>query len=163
MLVISDSSPISNLILVDKIELLHQVVGDVIIPFGVYNEIQKLHDFNINLTLFDSVDWISVRTVGNIDFVNELRLSLDVGEAEAIALSLEIHADFLLIDERYGQSIASKLNIRTIGLIGILIKAKQRGIISEVKPVIDDLIRNAGFWIAKKLYAEVLNKANEKQ
>lgn len=72
---------------------------------------------------------------------------LDKGEAEAIALALELGADQVLIDERRGRRIAARLNLRYTGILGILVEAKNRGLISEVKPLLDALIDRAGFGL----------------
>lgn len=81
---------------------------------------------------------------------------LDKGETEAIALALELEAEQVLIDERRGRRIAARLNLRYTGVLGILVEAKNRGLISEVKPLLDALINQAGFWVAAPLYRSVL-------
>ena len=90
-----------------------------------------------------------------------LSAELDEGEAEAIALAAELNAGLLLMDERKGRIVAARLGIRFIGLLGILIEAKQRDIIPLVKPCVDSLISQAGFWIGKDLYGQVLQAAGE--
>lgn len=86
---------------------------------------------------------------------------LDKGEAEAIALALELRADQVLIDERRGRRIAARLNLRYTGILGILVEAKNRGLISEVKPLLDALINQAVFWVAAPLYSSVLQIVDE--
>ncbi|MCS6831850.1 MAG: DUF3368 domain-containing protein, partial [bacterium] len=67
----------------------------------------------------------------------------------------------LLIDERIGRRVAERLGLRFIGVLGVLIEAKERGVIETVKPVLDALISRAGFWIGDDLYARVLQEAKE--
>ncbi|MFQ4137648.1 DUF3368 domain-containing protein [Nodosilinea sp. PGN35] len=86
---------------------------------------------------------------------------LDIGEAEAIALAVEVQATQVLIDERRGRLVASRLNLRYTGLLGILAEAKGQGLIAEVKPLLDALINEAGFWVAEPLYTSVLRLVNE--
>jgi predicted nucleic acid-binding protein len=93
--------------------------------------------------------------------VGELRNRVNVGEAEAIALAAEVNANRLLIDERLGRQAAAELGLSLIGVLGILLAAKRQGLISEVKPVIDDLVIQAGFRVSSQLYADVLNAADE--
>jgi hypothetical protein len=87
--------------------------------------------------------------------------NLDIGEAEAIALALELKADELLIDERLGRREAVRLGLSITGFLGVLLIAKNRGLISKVQPIIDALILQANFRISRQLYEEVLQTANE--
>lgn len=108
-----------------------------------------------------SFDWIQTRQVTNRILVEVLQHELDIGEAEAIALSLELEADQVLIDERRGRIVAARLNLRYTGILGILVEAKGQGLIPAVKPLLDALINQAGFWIAEPLYNRVLQIAGE--
>jgi hypothetical protein len=93
--------------------------------------------------------------------VNSLRSELDAGEAEAIALALELKADLLLMDERRGCAIAQQMNVLCSGILGMLIQAKHQGLIATVKPILDDLIATAGFWVDNALYHRILQKVCE--
>jgi predicted nucleic acid-binding protein len=87
--------------------------------------------------------------------------NLDLGEAEAIALALELQADELLIDERLGRREAVRLGLSITGVLGVLLIAKNRGLIAKVKPIMESLISQANFRISHQLYEEVLQTANE--
>lgn len=87
---------------------------------------------------------------------------LDRGEAEAIALALELKAEELLIDERLGRREANRLGVPIIGVLGILLVAKRRTLINAVQPVVDALISKAGFRVSLQLYEQVLQAAGEK-
>jgi len=93
--------------------------------------------------------------------VQELRENLDAGEAEAIVLAIERRADLLLVDERRGRGTAISAGLTVTGLLGIVARAKQAGLIDLAKPVLDELIHNARFWIGPELYAEVLAELGE--
>jgi hypothetical protein len=86
---------------------------------------------------------------------------LDIGEAAALSLAVEIHADAVLIDERRGHEVALQLGLHPIGLLGILLRAKAVGIVAQIAPVIEMLERDAGFWISEKLRADILRLAGE--
>ena len=86
---------------------------------------------------------------------------LDSGEAAALSLAVEIHADAVLIDERRGYEVAVQLGLRTIGILGVLLRAKSAGLLPAVKPVLDALRRDAGFWLSEPLRKQVLKVAGE--
>ena len=76
-------------------------------------------------------------------------------------LALELGADELLIDERLGRREATRLGLSITGLLGVLLVAKRRGLVVAIRPVMNDLINQAGFRVSNQLYAEVLLAANE--
>jgi hypothetical protein len=90
--------------------------------------------------------------------VQEFREDLDRGEAEAIVLAIERRADLLLVDERRGRRIASAAGLTVTGLLGVVARAKRAGLIDLGKPVLEELIRTARFWIG---HAEVLAELGE--
>jgi len=81
-----------------------------------------------------------------------LKENLDKGEAETIALSIEISADLLLMDEKLGRKIAEEKGIKISGTIGVLLKAKKKGIIQEVKPLIYELIAFINWHYRKAIH-----------
>lgn len=99
-MIISDTSPINNLAAINHLYLLRQLYGTVIIPEAVYRELTD-PDFPVaGATEVQTFDWIQTRTVSDRTLVEALSNELDIGEAEAIALAVEIQADQVLIDER---------------------------------------------------------------
>ena len=90
-----------------------------------------------------------------------LLTKLDAGEAQAIVLALETNCDLLLMDERIGTNVARQEGLQTIGLVGVLIKAKENGIIKEVRGILSDLKQQAGFWLGEKLEKQILENLNE--
>ncbi len=112
-------------------------------------------------TEVQTLAWIQIQKVVNEALVTALQLELDPGEAEAIALAIELKADLLLLDERRGRTVASGFGLKFIGILGVLIEAKHKGVISAVKPALDDLILTAGFWVTRLLYTRVLHTVRE--
>ena len=161
MIVISDTSVICNLFLIDQLELIPKLFNNVIIPPKVHAELIELEKFDFDITPIINADFIEIKTPINRSVIENLLLELDEGEAEAIALALEIDADILLIDERKGRQIAKSLGLEITGILGILLQSKKAGHISEIKPILDALINDANFFIAKNLYKFILQKAEE--
>ena len=163
MIIISDTSPLSSLALVDYLSILKDIYTNVVIPQAVANELANLTEEDIRIKAIISLNWIQVKQAANLELVACLRneYNLDLGEAEAIALALELKADELLIDERLGRREAVRLGLSITGVLGVLLIAKNRGLISKVQPIIDALILQANFRISRQLYEEVLQTANE--
>jgi uncharacterized protein len=161
LIVISDTSPINNLAAINQLGLLQQLYDTVIIPEAVYRELTDPSFLVAGATEVQNFDWIQIRSVTDRTLVEVLSNELDIGEAEAIALALEIQAEQVLIDERRGRLVAERLNLQYTGILGILVEAKNRGIISAVKPLLDGLIAHAGFWVATSLYDRVLEMVGE--
>jgi len=76
-------------------------------------------------------------------------------------LALEIKADLLLMDERRGRAFAQELGLNVVGLLGILLQAKNQNLIAAVKPLIDRLIQEADFRVSPQLYRSILQIADE--
>jgi len=85
---------------------------------------------------------------------------LDLGEAETIILATEINADLVIIDDSIAYKIGKNSGLNVIRTLSILLKAKERGIISEIRPLLDDMISKGG-WYSKKVYGMFLQKAGE--
>lgn len=161
MILVSDTSPINNLAAINQLHLLHQLYGMLFIPEAVYRELTDPSFPVAGATEVQTLAWIQTRAVNDYTLVELLSNELDIGEAEAIVLAVEIQADQVLIDERRGRLVAARLNLRYTGILGILVEAKSQGLIAEVKPLLNALVNEAGFWIAKPLYNSVLRLVNE--
>ncbi|MEA5448297.1 DUF3368 domain-containing protein [Leptolyngbya sp. CCNP1308] len=161
MVIVSNTSPISNLAKVSQLGLMQQVYGRILIPRAVHEELLDPGAGATVIAAVQSADWLEVLSVKNQELVSELRTRVNIGEAEAIALAVEVQAPRLIIDERLGRQAASNLGIKVIGALGILLLAKRRKLIIDVRPIMDNLINQANFRISQQLYADVLDAANE--
>jgi hypothetical protein len=161
VIVVSDTSPLNNLAAINQLHLLHQLYRTVLIPEAVYRELTDPNFPIAGATEVQTIEWIQTRAVSDRTLVEALSNELDIGEAEAIALAVESQAEQVLIDERRGRLVATRLNLRYTGILGILVEAKSQGLIAEVKPLLDALVNDAGFWVAEPLYNSVLQLVNE--
>ena len=154
MIAVSNTTPILSLYKIGKLCLLKDLFNEVIVPLAVRNEI-SLPGGKPGHNIFDTVDYIKIKQVQNGFATSLLRSQLDYGEAEAIVLALELGVDVLILDEKKARKVAQANSQRIIGTIGILQMAKDKGIISDMKSHMDELIAN-GIWIDKALYQMVL-------
>jgi predicted nucleic acid-binding protein len=153
MIVVSDTSAISALLRVGYSRLLEQLYGEVLIPESVRDEL--LVGFPV------LPEFLHCRRVSSSTEVGRLREELDLGEAEAIVLACELHADVLLIDELSGRRIAEREGVPIIGLLGVLAQAKNRRLIPAVRPLIEKLEVEASFRLSDELKQEALRLAKE--
>ena len=93
--------------------------------------------------------------------VSEFRLRLDAGEAEALALAEELHADLVLVDELAGREVARQCGFTVLGTLGILLRAKQQGLCPAVGPLLDRLQRKLNFFVSPGLRQTILRQAGE--
>jgi uncharacterized protein len=158
-IIISDTTAITNLIAIGKLEILLSIFQAIVIPKEVYDELCVL---GRNKIVIDAIANISIKTVINTDKVNELseKKGIDLGESASIILAEEILADLLIIDERKGRQAAEELGLNVTGLLGVLRLGKHLGKIAHCKPILDALLQN-GFRLNPKLYYQFLSSLNE--
>jgi predicted nucleic acid-binding protein len=161
VIVVSDASPLISLAAIDRLDLLRRLYHEVIIPEAVRREVVLTAPGAAGAADVAGANWIKVRSVEDRTLVEALRVTLDVGEAEAIALALEVHADLLLVDERRARSVAQRLGQPVIGVLGVVVEAKLSGLISAVGPLLEDLTERAGFRVSEALRARVIEVAGE--
>lgn len=158
MIVVSDTSVITNLIQLGQLPLLKELFGNIIIPQKVFDELARIPG---QIEIINENAWMEVRQISDEAHFKKLISTLDPGEAEAIVLAIELKADALLIDEKKGRRIAQEYGITITGLLGILIEAKAENLIQKVKPILDRLIFEMGFRISPKLYQHILEEVDE--
>lgn len=148
--IIADTSCLIVLAQIGELNVLKEIYSEVLITPEIEEEFKDILP-----------SWVKVIEVEDKKRQNILELELDRGEASAIALCLEQEECLLIIDERKGRSIAKKLNIKITGTLGILLKAKELGIIFSISEVIGKL-EKFGFWMSDTLKEKVLKQAKEK-
>lgn len=161
MLIISDSSPIICFIKINRLGILQQLFGQVFVPPIVYQEIQQIKGLGYSVDEFLQAKWITVKSPANHQLFEDLSKKIDQAEAQAIALANEFTVDFLLIDERRGTAIAREMGIKTIGVIGVIIRAKEKNLVTSGKTILDELREKPKFWISQDVYQLALKMLNE--
>ena len=163
MLVVSNTSPIMNLASIGELDLLRQQFGEVVVPAAVIDELKLDSDYTgtSEIRAAMTTGWLRQVNLDDDKLARALRRELDDGEAEAIALALQLKIETILMDERDGRSIAKSMGLNPIGVIGILIRAKQNGSIKSVKDMLNKLKNEAGFYITDILYHNILSEIGE--
>jgi len=105
--------------------------------------------------------WIEHHIVQNQALVTALQRDLDRGEAESIALALEIEAALVLLDEKEGRRAARRLDLHVVGVVGVLLEAKAGGFVGAIRPFLDGLRQTAGFYLSDSVYQHALSLAGE--
>lgn len=102
MIVVSNTSPINNLAAIGQLDLLQQLYGKIVIPHAVYQELLNAGTTDPGVLAVQTLDWIEIRLVTHLELLQTLQTKLDAGEAEAIALAVELKANRLIIDQKTG-------------------------------------------------------------
>ena len=133
MIIVSDTTPIISFIKINKLDLLHQLFDEVLIPDAVFRELTANKLFTDEAEIVRNTKFLKTISVQNRQSLEILQAvsGLDDGESEAIVLANEQKSDALIIDERKGRKVAQKLGITVTGSIGILIQANNEKLISK--------------------------------
>ena len=155
MILIADSSALVALSIVDKLDVLEKLFGEVYVPRAVYDELSqenKAEAHKLKNYCKDRV--LDIQSSANFN------ITLGKGESEAIVLYTERNADFLLCDDKKAKKFAQSFGLKVIGSLGIFLKAKEAELISEIAPLIE-ILRGSQIFIDDNTYALVLRMAGE--
>ena len=161
MIVVSNTSPLTNLAAIGQFHLLQLLYEHVHIADGVWAELNANERSWPGSEEVAAAYWIERKPVKNQQLAIALRRDLDRGESESIALALEINADLVLLDEKDGRHTAQRLGLPVIGVLGILLEAKKKGHIGSLQPHLDALRHTAGFYLSEIVYRHALDFAEE--
>ena len=159
MTIVADSGPILSCARANRLELFHQVIGDLTIPDAVYEDIVVRGAGKPGATEVQGASWIQRLAVRDRVFVDQLPPKLHLGEREAITLAKEQGAA-LLVDEREARREALRHGISVMGSLRLLSEARAQEIIPRVGPIVDELIA-AGMYISEPLYETFLRQQGE--
>ncbi|MEF8826960.1 MAG: DUF3368 domain-containing protein [Halapricum sp.] len=153
--VVSNTSPLLNLALIDRLDLLETQFSTVSVPEQVWSELVAGDAGTDELTRIRDRGVLDVVTVEESELYREFRRELDRGEAAALAYALEIDATLLLLDEREARAAADRHDLPRTGAIGILLRGARNGSVDLREEL--DALRAAGFWISDDLYERALD------
>lgn len=163
MRVCSDTSPLYTLARVKLLHVLWEQHPEVMIPEEVWAELSRVSHPESRELLEDAraTGRLRIASLQSHTLKNSLMSVLDEGESAAIALAVESAADWLLMDEAEGRSIAAGYKLRVTGVLGLLIKARRDGKIPSINEVIQRLRKEARFYVSSVLEKAVLRSVGE--
>lgn len=161
MIVVSNTSPLTNLAAIGQFGLLGKLFNQIHIAEGVWTELNFAGENWPGRDQVAAADWIERHRVKNEPMVRSHLSDLDRGEAETIALALELESDLVLLDEKEGRHAAQRMGLRVVGVVGILLEAKKKGFLSHVRPCLESLRVKAGFYLSQEFYQYALTLAEE--
>lgn len=148
-LAVLDASPLITFQQIDRLELLRGVFDQAIVPPEVAREAAP--------SLGTLPNWIEIRRAAAVPTFSRM---LGPGERAAIALALQVSADFIVLDDLSARVAATERNLTVIGSLGLLVRAKERGLIGEVRPLMQAMISN-GLYASDELRRLILSIAGE--
>lgn len=159
-MIISNATPLIAFARIDQLSLLHRIFGTLIIPTAVAREIAAYQSAGPGSIDLGSQDWIQTRSLQSDQQVQLLLPTLDRGEAEVIALALEVNAERVVIDELTGRKVAESLDLKVIGSVGILMRAKQLGYVENIHPYLQQM-KQVGIYFSDRFIRAVLRQVGE--
>lgn len=158
-LVVSDTSPLLNLALIERLDLLESQFSEVTVPQQVWDELTDGEDGLEALRELRDDGLLHLVEVERSDLFVEFFHNLDLGETAAICYAVEQNADLVLLDERDGRRVARRHDLNVTGVIGILLRGAKTGVVNLEHEL--EVLREAGFWISDDLYEQILSKADQ--
>ena len=161
MIVISDTSCLCYLAILDVADLLPRLYGTVAIPQAVYSE---LIEGSVSIPAVASLlrcSWLEVHQVKDSPLHRKLLLRIDRGEAAALALAEELKADLVLVDDGPGRKAAIELGVLFTGTLGVLAASNNAGLIGEIRPLVTRLLQDTNFRCSPAVVAKLLAQAGE--
>lgn len=155
-IIIADKGAIISLIHINKLLLIEEIFEKFYISKAVYNELINYDNPDFNTTHLKALK----SKIKKIKSKNHLELIMDYGESESVILYGEIGADFLLNDDNKARKVAESLGVKCIGSLAVLIKAKEKGIVKDLKPIFIQLLAFGRYFLTK-LLNQVLSKVGE--
>lgn len=164
-LVVSDTSPLCNLAQLGWLDWLKRRFGKVWIPEAVASELGSWTHAEgsraLRLAMEDG--WLEIRAINDATALASLPNWIHQGEKEAILLAENLNASYLLMDDRDGRAVAEERHLSVVGVVGIVLWAKESGQIESVSDALRRLRDEARFFISPKLEHQAIASAGESE
>ena len=157
--IVGDSSPLIALSIIQQLELLPKLYSRVVIPHKVWEEITIYGAGLAGALAISQLNWLIIEKPAP-ELLDPLSILLDPGEAEAIALAMNLPESTVLLDDAQARRVAERFGVNRIGTLGILRRAKKAGLINAIKPYTEQL-QKSGIYIRQSLIEAVLHDVGE--
>lgn len=158
-IVIADAGPLIAYARLQQLQLLAELFERVMVTDEVFTECTCRPDFAETRVIQEAFKNQLLQRCSTPPSNFELALHVDAGEASAIAVAIELSCG-VLMDDKAGRRMAKNLGVPAIGTVGVLVLAKQKQLISAVKPLLDQLTLS-GYFLGDDLIASTLLTAGE--
>lgn len=155
--VVVNTTPLIALAEIGELHLLKDLYGIIEIPNAVFKEIESEPAYT---EVREATDWIKVVDVDKPEQKKLLSSRLHTGEVEVILYAKDTNADLVILDDKLARKTAKYMDLTITGTLGVIVKAKEKGYVNAVKPIMDKLIRN-GLYISPEIQKMVLIAAKE--
>lgn len=158
--IVVNTTPLIALSHVGQLDILKRLYGEIFIPEAVYKELSVKTGSVCKKSVDASLDWIQIEKIQN-EMAKELyKTQLHEGEVEVMILAKEIGADVIIVDDANAKKHAKYLGLPVTGTLGVLIKAKKKGYIDELKPILQLMVKN-GIYLSANLIEMCLKEVGE--
>lgn len=157
--VVVNSTPLIVLCGIGRLDILQRMYQEISIPEAVYHEVTAMEDMAC-VQIRSARGWIHVEQIQDQTEKKMYKAKLHAGEVEVMVLAQEQNADLVIIDDNAAKKTARYLGLKVTGTLGVLLKAKQQGILEQIHPLLSEMKHN-GFYISPAIEAIVLKQAGE--
>lgn len=156
MIVVTDTTPVNYLVLIDQVHLLRDLYGRLVLPRAVYEEMRREEaPEKVRAWAAQLPEWTEVRAAASPDPA----LKLGAGEREAIALAEEFGADLLLVDDRKARREARRRGLTVTGTLAVLVAAAGRELVDLPEAIA--ALRQTTFRVPAALIEEILERQRD--
>ena len=156
MIVVSNTSPLNYLILIEKIDILPQLFGRVVVPRRVTQELSHPRaPTAVQSWIANPPSWIEIR----VPTKRDPAIRLGAGETDALNLAIELKADLVLVDERRARQVAGERGLTVTGVLGVLKLGADRGLLDISSSI--EALRRTSYRIADELVQRLLGHGKE--
>jgi len=154
-----NTSPIFYLHRLGLLDILNKLYGIVTVPEAVKHELEQGGLQGEDIPRLEKYPWINILSVNLPQYLN-LIVDLGLGESEVLAIAADHPSALVVLDDKLARSIAEMQGFRLTGTAGVLLRAKERGLIPALKPVMERLV-SLDFRLKPDLFKAILNLSGE--